>query len=31
MYIEFSNESSLTALSYDVLTLFSMGQNGRDN
>ena len=30
MYIEFSNESSLTALSYDVLTLFSMGQNGKE-
>ena len=30
MYIEFSNESSLTALSYDVLTIFNMGQKGKE-
>jgi bacterioferritin len=30
MYIEFSNKLSLIALSYDVLTLFNMGQKGKE-
>lgn len=30
MYIEFSNDLSLTALSYNVRTLFNMGQKGKE-